>query len=228
MVSFNGMAKINLKEFIKDNRVRIILTVLCFIPLLCDLLRGREYYEYRESSMIDARLDEVAAIPYTVGPDDILRQSFECTYEKLNWIALAVSKSGSDGSENGIVKLADEGSGDILKQWDIDPSMADENGWVYLTFDGQDDPVMMKDVSCVLLISGNNGPITVNSAGRDYYDTGTLTINGEDRTDDLFMIIRGYADRKQIKWVRMWICVYLALIVNVLWGFWERRKGAKA
>ena len=231
MISFMIMIKEKINS-LKPNTATVVtglLILLCFIPLLSDVVKGREYYEYREASMIDARLNEVAAIPYTIGAEDELKQTFDCTYDKLKWIALAVP-SDDDKTGNAHVKLLNTDTGHILGEWDIAASMADENGWVYLNIDpaeGTD----MRGMECELVITSAQGseekPCAIGAAGKNYYDKGSLTFNEAGQDDDLFLIVRGYSDKAYFKLVRTWLCIYMALLVYIICFLTGRRKLAK-
>ena len=211
--------------------VCFLFTGFSFIPVLSDFIqKSYPYARTRLESMDVGWEPEGYSIVGEITTGTEVSQSFVCKTDVIQAITLSGATYARENDSILQILLIEEESGKPIEGWDLEAKDLKDNSPFTIR---PEDPfrhsgMKGKRYQLVLLsedaVSGN--AVTVYYNIHDRYPNGSLTINGEDTGGDLIMQVVGITEPKKYENVRIWLCIYNAVIIHVI--VWMAYRKAKA
>lgn len=211
-------------DALKRNIPRIIMcltVVACMVILVSDFVTGKKFYDVQRGKVVDIR-GGVENIELLEAMTDGTRyeQTFRSEYDLITEISLMFSEyAGGDPVMLDIV-LSDVDTGIQLDDWHTDTTKLREYGFLYLVCDNYGTQESVRNHTCKITVEVS-GILPGDGFGcyartNDVYNNGELFVDGQALDKDLVMTIYGHKDIRDLRGVRLWLCIYLLLIAYLL------------
>lgn len=142
----------------------IILAVVCFIPVIADLLSKKNYYGYFEKKMIEIdELEECTEIYAPISDEDI-KQTFMCVFDTVSEICLWPYTGENDESTDYHIVLRVVETGTVVDEWDITASSIRQSEPIFLKCSAPVNHFDLRGKMLCIEISGDNS-ISMGNSG---------------------------------------------------------------
>lgn len=216
------------------NVLRILLIILCIIPVILDIVWGKNYYVYNREEIVrnDPKEDSYWYLDEIT--DDIhIKQTFLCTTDSLVSINLSCATYARVNTGKIGFILVDETDETIIESWEFDTAEIKDNSNILLVIEKENRGTKLQGHTCRIdmetkgAYAGN--AITLYYLTDDYYPDGYLSINDNIESGDLAMTITGRNIYTGYNRVRYWFCFYCLFIILIIFScvgrkYVERRK----
>jgi hypothetical protein len=201
----------------------IIIALIVLLIMVVDLCISNIPYAYAETTMIDLASDmfEVDSVGL-ITKETVIIQTFLCTENMINGIALYPSNYGrlNEGELN--IQLVDQKSDTLLKMWEYDVSKISSDQAIILMYDFYDKYDDMKGRTYKIIISGENlGEGTTltlyKNMSNSEYDNCELWVDGIAQDGNLKCKINGVSNKVNFRMVQILIYLYLLIVLEVAW-----------
>lgn len=199
----------------------IISTILCFLPVIADYAYGQFPLSSVPSSfvsvtMADGDLDVVGEIT----SDVVISQTFVCKRRNVYFIELYGATYGHLITSQLTATLVDEETGEVFETMKIPTQEIRDNSYFRMYADNLEQQPDMRNKKCRLditsLDASSGNAITLYYSKASHYDDGKLSIHGQEVQGDLLIMIEGFSGNGNFENVRIWLCLYYAVIMHLI------------
>lgn len=231
-VRMRGMGKLKdkkCKENICCAMICVLIALLCFLPVIRDVVTGQYPHLYGIGLSYDIPLDEERMKPLervTSGME--VRQTFICDQSNV----IDVQLFGVPGTGNGTgtlqVKMYQDESSELIDEWELSAYEFDNADGIKLSVKNPllQDQLRWKWCSVVITLkdAGEEDELPLYFLPGDVCPGGSLTVNGVPVEGDLVMKITGYTESTDLEFTKVMLCLYLAVFLEWLFYLAYRRK----
>lgn len=194
---------------IKYKGIYFILIIVCFLPIIVDIITQKYTVGYIEKTMLET---EVADLKYATNigeilDGDIVEQSFYCNYLTIDQIQIYTQAYGRVNTGNIIIDLIDEEDETIIQEWQIDMKDVPDNDYLTLMLDEPTKlDLLNKNLKIMIKTEGayQYNAITLLEVMNQYKD-GDLYINGTKQKGDIVFSVKGFEKKECFEYVNIWI-----------------------
>lgn len=209
----------------------VILVILSFLPLFCDLIQQEYPWYSAPTSLVNIGRDG-SSYGILMTADMVLNQTFTCTQDSLSGITINSVTTGPEKDSTLTFVLTETESREVLQGWILDARTLGEVSNINLDVT---EPAAQQNMEGKVLrlqiysddATGKNA-VTLYATSSDAYPEGRLIVNGEDSGGDLCMALNGLTKPENYESVRIWMCVYTAALCVAAVVLAYRKFGGEA
>ena len=204
--------------------VCLIVSVLCFMPVIIDYATDSKPYALSTKEMIVVK--EMEDCNDTVGEiisGHRIRQTFTCTLDSIDSIVFKAGTYKRINNGTLYIELADLESGEVVDAWQRDISEIEDNKPLILYSNLAPGQIHMDNREYAVTIYSENAykgnALTLYCATEDLYKDGFLLLEDQRAPGDLIMTITGFESVESYERVKIWLCFYLTAAILVSMAF---------
>ncbi len=221
MNSYSGILKEN-KVFLF---IGVIIAVLCFMPVIFDVITQRPPVFYGMDNIADNVPDEwrLASMESIKGNE--ICQTFICSLENVAEIVLYEAEGVNPGDGDIHVLLFDDEADVLIDEWEVKQSDITENGEFSVAVKTPLKYGSLNGKRCRIVIKGT---VALKYLPEERYGKGKLTTDGAATSGELVMNIVGSEAPANLLISKCFLCFYLTLLFEwTAYRLFLRRKRPK-